>query len=79
MSLILGEKITYSKPSLFKFRRTMLNRNLPKEYVNVMIMLYLITQLGNARKVTDTAEKVLQHLPRNIQQFISDYRSTFIP
>lgn len=44
MSLILGEKITYIKPSLFKFRRIILKRNLPKEYVNVMMMLYLITQ-----------------------------------
>ena len=78
MSHILEVKISYSKPSLFKFRRVMIKRGIPKDYVNVMVMLYLITQLGNAKKVTKTVEKVLKRPPRSIQEFISDYRNDFI-
>lgn len=78
MSNFLGVKISYSKPSLLKFRRIMIKRGIPKDYVNVMVMLYLITQLGNAKKVTDTVEKILKHPPRNFQDFISNYRNDFI-
>ncbi|WP_321383905.1 NmrA family NAD(P)-binding protein [uncultured Enterococcus sp.] len=78
MSTILVTEITYSKPSLLKFRRIMIKRGIPKDYVNVMVMLYLITQLGNAKKVTNTVEKVLKHSPRSIQDFINDHRIDFI-
>jgi len=78
MSDILDERITYSKPSLLKFRKTMLKRGLAKDYVNVMVMLYLITQLGNAKKVTTTAEKVLKRAPRTIETYVRDYKYDFI-
>jgi len=78
MSKILDTKITYSKPSLLKFRKVMLKRGLKKDYVNVMVMLYLITQLGNAKTVTHDAEKILGHAPRNIQTYIQDYKDYFI-
>lgn len=78
MSAILKTKITYSKPSLLKFRKVMIKRGMPKEYVNVMVMLYLITQLGNAKKVTNTVETVLHRPPRTIQEYIHDYRTFFI-
>lgn len=78
MTKILGVKITYSQPSLLKFRKVMLQRGLKKDFVDVMVMLYLITQFGNAKEVTDTAEKVLGHSPRTIQNYISDYKEYFI-
>ncbi|ATO45455.1 hypothetical protein C5L30_001931 [Companilactobacillus farciminis] len=78
MTQVLGVNITYSKPSLLKFRQTMLKRGLKKDFVNVMVMLYLITQLGNAKEVTDTAKKVLGHKPRNIKDYVEDYRNYFI-
>ena len=56
----------------------MIKRGMPKEYVNVMVMLYLITQLGNAKKVTNTVETVLHRPPRTIQEYIHDYRTFFI-
>ncbi len=77
MTIILGIKITYSKPSLFKFRKTMLERGIKKDFVTVMVMLYLITQLGNAKEVTDTAAKVLGHAPRTIQNYIFDNQKYF--
>ncbi|KRO00124.1 SDR family oxidoreductase [Companilactobacillus kimchiensis] len=77
MTKILGTTITYSKPSLWKFRKVMLQRGLKKDFVNVMVMLYLITQLGNAKKVTTIASKVLNRPPRTIQNFIQDYQADF--
>lgn len=78
MTKTLGTTYTYSHPSLLKFRKVMLQRGLKKDFVNVMVMLYLITQLGNAKEVTDTAAKVLGHKPRNIQNFIEDYKEDFL-
>ncbi|MBP1045749.1 NmrA family NAD(P)-binding protein [Enterococcus sp. BWM-S5] len=78
MSRVLNVPITYSKPGLLKFRRTMIHRGMEKEYVNVMVMLYLITQLGNAKKVTDTAEKVLKHAPRTFEMYVHDYKDSFL-
>lgn len=77
MSTILGTTISYSQPSLFKFRRVMIERGIPKDYVNVMVMLYLITQMGNAKKVTTDLEKVLKRSPRTIQDYIRDYQDYF--
>jgi len=77
MTKILGTPITYSKPSLLKFRQAMLKRGIKKDFVNVMVMLYLITQLGNAKEVTDTAAKVLGCAPRTIQIYIYDYQDYF--
>lgn len=78
MTTILDTKITYSKPTLFNFRRVMIQRGIPKDYVNVMVMLYLITQLGNAKKVTNTIEQVLHRPPRTIQEYVRDYKHDFI-
>ncbi|MGL9730375.1 SDR family oxidoreductase [Enterococcus sp. DIV0756] len=77
MSTILGTTISYSQPSLLKFRRVMIERGIPKDYVNVMVMLYLITQMGNAKKVTTDLEKVLKRSPRTIQDYIRDYQEYF--
>lgn len=78
MTTTLGTSYTYSRPSLLHFRKVMLNRGLKKDFVNVMVILYLITQLGNAKEVTDTTAKVLGHQPRNIQNFIEDYKEDFL-
>ncbi|WP_059141287.1 SDR family oxidoreductase [Paenilisteria newyorkensis] len=78
MTAILGKKITYSKPSLRYFRSTMIKRGIPKEYANVMTMLYFITQMGNAKKVTVTANELLKRELTSIDQYIADYRTSFL-
>ncbi|MBO0481920.1 SDR family oxidoreductase [Candidatus Enterococcus courvalinii] len=78
MTTNLDTKITYSKPTLLKFRRVMIQRGIPKDYVNVMVVLYLITQLGNAKKITNTIEQVLNRPPRTIQEYVRDYKNDFI-
>lgn len=78
MTKVLHKPITYSKPSLWKFRKTMLQRGMKKDYVNVMVMLYLITQLGNAQKVTQTVSDVLDREPISFTTFVSDHQSLFL-
>ena len=73
MTRILGRKITYSNPSLFKFRRDMIARGIKKEFATVMMVLYLTTKLGMANHVTDTAEVILKRKPRTIEDFIKDH------
>lgn len=78
MSKILKTTITYSKPSLLAFRKTMLARGVKKDYVNVMVMLYLITQLGNTNKTTSTIEKVLGRKATSFEQYVKDYQDVFL-
>ncbi len=78
MTSVLQEPITYSRPSLLKFRKTMLQRGIKKDYVNVMVMLYLITQLGNAKKITTTIYEVLGREPISFETFVKDYQTLFL-
>lgn len=78
MTKELGVQITYSKPSLLKFRRTMIQRGTKKEFVNVMVMLYLITQLGNAKTVNHTIEKVLHRPATTFAEFVRNNRRLFL-
>lgn len=78
MSKILGRKISYSNPSLLKFRKEMIKRGVKKEFATVMTILYLTTKLGMANHVTDTAEKLLGRKPRTIEEFIEDYKEVWI-
>jgi uncharacterized protein YbjT (DUF2867 family) len=73
MTKILGRKITYSNPRLFKFRKDMIKRGIKREFATVMMVLYLTTKLGMANHVTKTAEILLKRKPRTIEDFIKDY------
>ena len=73
MTRVLGRKITYSNPSLFKFRKDMIERGIKKDFATVMMVLYLTTKLGMANHVTNTAELILKRKPRTIEDFIKDY------
>ncbi|MFD1484259.1 NmrA family NAD(P)-binding protein [Lacticaseibacillus baoqingensis] len=66
-----GIKITYSRPGLLKFRQTMLRRGLTKDFVNVMVMLYVITRLGNAKATTQTLPALLGRAPRTLADFVA--------
>ncbi|MDL2211359.1 SDR family oxidoreductase [Erysipelotrichaceae bacterium OttesenSCG-928-M19] len=78
MSKVLNKNITYSKPGLLKFRKVMLSRNEKKDYVNVMVALYFITQLGNAKKITNTIQEVLNRAPITFEKYVDDYREYFL-
>ena len=78
MGETLGVPITYSHPGLLQFRRAMIRRGVKKEFVNVMVMLYVITRLGNAKGVTDTVQQVLQRPARTVAQFVQANAALFL-
>jgi len=73
MTRLIGQEITYSNPSLFRFRKEMIDRGIKKDFATVMMVLYLTTKLGMANHVTDTAEMLLKRKPRSIDEFITDH------
>lgn len=68
----LGRKISYANasPSLAK-KYWISIRGLDKEYATVMGMLYMMTRLGTAKKVTDGFEKVMGKQPQTFEQFVA--------
>lgn len=78
MSDVLQRTITYSNPGILEFRKTLLKRGTPKEFANVMTMLYTMTRLGTAEKITGEAERLLQRKPITFRQYVEDYQSCFL-
>ncbi len=75
MSKVLKRNIVYANPGLLKFRKTVIRRGTKKEFANVMMVLYLTTKLGMAKRVTCTAEQILGRKPRSIEDFITKNQS----
>ncbi|RXT07287.1 SDR family oxidoreductase [Ammoniphilus sp. CFH 90114] len=75
LSNILGRKIEYKNPSLLQFRRTIIRRGIPEEFANVMTMLYFITRLGTAEKVTTDVKNILGRDPISFEQYAMDFQS----
>ncbi|BCA86865.1 NAD(P)-dependent oxidoreductase [Enterococcus saigonensis] len=70
LSEILGRKIQYSNPSPRLAKEYWLTiRGLDKEYATVMEMLYMMTRLGTAKKVTTTFHDVMGKNPRTFKEF----------
>ncbi len=75
----LERKIQYSNPSPRLAKKYWIKiRKLDKAYASVMGMLYMITRLGNAKKVTNTFEKIMNKKPRTFTQFIRENRKAWI-
>lgn len=73
LSQVLGRKIEYAKPSYFKYRSVYIKkRGLDKRYVNVTVMLYFMTRMGTAKKVTDEFEKLTGRKSRTFKEFALD-------
>ena len=70
MTKVLGRQITYANPSPGLARQYWLNvRGLPKDYVTVVSMLYMITRMGNAKKETDVFEQDMDRKPTSFAEF----------
>lgn len=73
LSVVLGRKITYAKPSYLKYRSAYIKkRGLDKGYVNVTVMLYFMTRMGTAKRVTDEFEKLTGRKARTLKEFAID-------
>ncbi|MFN7249312.1 MAG: SDR family oxidoreductase [Anaerobacillus sp.] len=73
----LERKVVYKNPGLLEFRRETIKRGTKKEFANVMTMLYLLTKMGTAEKVTDDLERVMQRKPITFKQFVRDHKNTW--
>ncbi len=78
LTKVLGRKITYRKPSIYAYRKHMIEvRGLDKGYVNVTVMLYLMTRLGTAKRITEDYEKLTGKKPRTFDTFAKENASLF--
>ncbi|MGL5956066.1 MAG: NmrA family NAD(P)-binding protein [Brevinema sp.] len=67
----LGRSIYYSNPNLAFAKKYWADvRGLDKDYTFVMSMLYLMTRLGTAKKITSVFEEVMGKKPQNFREFV---------
>lgn len=67
----LNRTITYANPSPRIAKKYWIEiRGLDKEYSSVMGMLYLMTRMGTAKKVTTVFEDVMGKKPQNFREFV---------
>lgn len=74
LSEVLERNIEYKNPSLLKFRNESIKRGTPKEFANVMTLLYLMTKLGTAKDITYDLEKLIEREPISFKQYAMDYK-----
>ena len=71
LSEVLQRKISYANPAPRLAKKYWITiRGLDKEYATVMGMLYMITRLGTAKKVTDTFNVIMGKNPRSFATFV---------
>lgn len=67
----LGRSIIYANPSPSLAKKYWIEvRGLDKEYSSVMGMLYMMTRMGTAKKVTTVFEDVMGKKPQSFRQFV---------
>lgn len=71
LSKELGREITYTNPKAsFAKKYWITVRGMEKEYCTVMGMLYMMTRLGSAKKVTPVFEQVMGKKTQTFEQFV---------
>lgn len=76
-SEVLDREIKYTNPSPLKFRKVMINRGVKKDFVNVMVALYVTTRMGMAKQVTPELERLLGRKPTTIRKYVEDYSKEY--
>jgi uncharacterized protein YbjT (DUF2867 family) len=78
MTEILGLPIKYSNPDPKDFVTKMVNEyGFPKDYANVMKMIYWVVRSGRAAKIFPDIEEILGRKPRLITEYIKDYSGSW--
>lgn len=75
---ILGRQIVYINPSIFKFVWRMYKRGLKTELIVVMLGIYTTARLGLAARVTEDVRHLLQQAPISMEEFVRDYRASWM-
>ncbi len=80
LSQILNREIRYARPSLLRYRNYYIQkRQLPKAYVNVTVMLYIMTRLGTAQAVTTEFEALTGKKATTFLEFARKNKRTWQP
>ena len=74
----LGREIKYTRPSAIKFVRQKLLDKKQMLYVLTLSLLYNAARSGKMNYVNDVFRNITGHAPRNITDFIHDYRDCWI-
>ncbi|MCT4532841.1 SDR family NAD(P)-dependent oxidoreductase, partial [Bacillus thuringiensis] len=69
---------TYTNPSIFKFRKRMIQKGLNSDFIWVMIGIYTTAKLGLAKKVTSDLSNLLDRSPITMETFVYDYKELLI-
>lgn len=77
-SELLGKKVTYANPSLFRFIRESRARDFSLSFILVMVGLYTATRLGLANRVTRDVEKLLGVPPITLREYVQDYAAAWL-
>ncbi len=73
LTKVLDRAISYANPSpRFAKKYWIQVRGIQKEYATVMGMLYMMTRMGTAKKVTDTFQQVMGKSPKTFETFAKD-------
>lgn len=79
LSNILKRDITYAKPSFLKYRKRYIKkRGLDKSYVNITLILYFMTRMGTAKKVTNDFELLTGNKARSFKTFAEENKNVWI-
>ncbi len=75
---VLGRRITYANPSVFRFvwRKWHREHN-PLDFTLIMAALYTIAKFGKAARLTDTTRHLLQRQPISFRQFALDNQTAW--
>jgi uncharacterized protein YbjT (DUF2867 family) len=78
MTGVLGRPVRYSNPSPRNFGKEMRRRGTPLPFILVMNGLYTVCRVGGAAQVTPDAGQLLGRKPITLQQFVEDYKDTWM-
>jgi uncharacterized protein YbjT (DUF2867 family) len=78
LSLALGRRIRYTRPSLAGYVRHMLRDGHPLGFALVTAAIYTVARLGLAATVTDDVRRLLGRPPTTMQQFVRDERDCWM-
>lgn len=78
LSQTLGRPIRYKRPNMLAFRTHRKQLDTPKSMINVMTMLYLMTWLGTAQKVSTDLEVLIDAPAKSFVQFAREHAQEWL-
>lgn len=72
LSEVVGRKIVYKHPSIFRFIVRMRKRGFPWQFIGVMVGIYTVARLGRAGGITSDTQDLLGRAPITFRQFALD-------